>query len=261
MKLNKLLQLLRDNAAPRDDAAAKVRLDTSAAGEAHLYVYDVIDPYWGANATALIAALVGAGDRAVHLHLNSPGGDVFEGLAMSAAIAAHPTPVACHIDGLAASAATGLALACASIEMTEGGLFMVHNSWTIAYGNKTDLRATAELLDKVDQGIAATYVRATGCTPAQAQAWMDAETWFTAAEALQAKFIDTVAAASQREGTTSAQARAAAWNLSAYANAPKPQPGQAEREATLEADRTATLARAAAVQQNNRNRLRLLAQI
>ena len=171
MKLNKLLQLLRDNASPRDEAAPKIRLDTSTDAEARIYVYDVIDPYWGASATALIAALAGAGDRKVHLHLNSPGGDVFEGLAMSAAIAAHPQPVACHIDGLAASAATGLALACASVEMVEGALFMVHNSWTFTYGNKADLRATAELLDKVDQGIAATYCRATGCTPGQAQAW------------------------------------------------------------------------------------------
>lgn len=255
MKMNQLIQLLRDNASPRAEGVPPIRVDATTDGEAHLYVYDVIDPYWGASATALIAALAAAGDRAPHLHLNSPGGDVFEGLAMSAAIAAHPHPVTCHIDGLAASAATGLALACASIQMTEGGLFMIHNSWTLAYGNKGDLRATADLLDKVDQGIAATYVRATGCSTEQALAWMQAETWFTSAEALDAKFIDAVAPASQRE-PGSAQARAAKWNLSAYANAPK-----LAADAPTQAERDATHAQFAAMHQHNRNRLRLVAQI
>lgn len=250
MKLNKLMQLLRDNARPRDEALPVIRVDASSETEAHLYVYDVIDPYWGASAQSLIQALASAGDRVPHLHINSPGGDVFEGLAMAAAIAAHSQPVHAHIDGLAASAATGLALACSSVSMTEGALFMVHNSWTLAYGNKADLRGTADLLDKVDQGIANTYMRVTGCTLAQAVAWMDAETWFTAAEALDAKFIDTIAAASQR--TEAASAQACAWNLSAYAHAPKltaPEPLP-----DLAAQATAQL-------QNNRNRLRMLVAI
>lgn len=250
MKLNKLLQLLRDNAKPRAEGdAPAIRLDTSSEADARIYVYDVIDPYWGASAQGLIQALQAAGDRKVHLHVNSPGGDVFEGLAMSAAIAAHPTPIEAHIEGLAASAATGLVLACSSVDMLEGSLFMVHNSWTLAYGNKADLRSTADLLDKVDQGIAATYMRATGCTLEQALAWMDAETWFTAAEAVDAKFVQAVKPASQRD-PASASARAAAWNLSAYRNAPKLAPPVV--------DAAAIAAEADTQLQRNRNRMRAL---
>lgn len=254
MKLNKLLQLLRDNAKPRADGAAPaIRLDTSSDADAHLYLNDVIDPYWGASAAGLIAALAAAGDRAVHLHINSPGGDVFEGLMMSAAIAAHATPVAAHIEGLCASAATGVALACASVDMLEGSLFMVHNAWTFAYGNKADLRATADLLDKVDQGIVGTYTRATGATADQVIAWMDAETWFTAAEALDAGFVQGLVQASQRETSASAQARD--WNLAAYRNAPR-------RATKAKQPDAAALAAAASAQlQSNRNRLRLVDQI
>lgn len=223
MKINKLLQLLRDNAqaGARNEATPAVRLDATSDAEAHIYVYDVIDAWWGASAAALIEALQGAGDRAVHLHINSPGGDVFEARAMAAAIVAHPGKVTSHIDGLAASAATYLALAASEVRMSDGGLFMVHNSWTIAYGDKAELRGTADLLDKIDGTISADYARRTGAAADQVKAWMDAETWFTAAEALDAKFIDAIDANTKRAaGQAQAQAAANRWDLSAYANAP-----------------------------------------
>lgn len=215
---HKLLQLIKDNARAAD-APAAIRLD--ATGDlAHLYVYDVIDPYWGANAGDLIKALAQVSGRDVALHINSPGGDVFESLAMASAIAAHTGKVTAYIDGLAASAATSLALAASEVVMVEGGLFMIHNAWTMAWGNKTELRATADLLDKVDSSIVATYARKTGAEDAQIVTWMDAETWFTAQEALDAGFVDQVSVPSQAAGTQNSAAR---WNLSAYANAPKPQ--------------------------------------
>jgi len=75
MKLNRLMQLLKDNA--RADGPAKIRMDATSDTEIHLYVIDVID-YLGAGAQALIQALAGQADKTVHLHINSPGGDVFE---------------------------------------------------------------------------------------------------------------------------------------------------------------------------------------
>ena len=244
MKLNKLLQLLRDNAQQRAEGAPAIRVE-AAADVAHIYVYDVIDAWWGANAVGLIQALAAAGDKPVRLHINSPGGDVFEALAMSAAIAAHTQPVHAHVEGLAASAATGLALACADVAMTEGSLFMIHNSWTLGYGDKTELRATADLLEKVDIGIAATYTKRTGASAEQVNAWMDAETWFTAAEAQAAGFIQAIESASQQDA--SAQAGAARWNLSAYAHAPK-----------LEQPAPRVDELAAGLLQASRNRLQLL---
>ena len=255
MKINKLMQLLRDNARNEAEAVPAIRLDATSDAEAHIYVYDVIDAWWGASAAGLIEALQGAGDRAVHLHINSPGGDVFEARAMASAIVAHPGKVTSHIDGLAASAATYLALAANEVRMTEGGLFMVHNSWTLAYGNKAELMQTAALLGKIDGTIAADYARRTGATLDQVQAWMDAETWFTPAEALDAKFIDAVDANTKRDAAAQAQAAANRWDLTAYANAPK-----LEARKPAEPD-PAALASAAALQaQHNRNRLRLVAQ-
>lgn len=247
MKLNKLLQLLRDNATTRAEGTPAIRTETTDT-EAHVYVYDVIDAWWGASAAALVDALQAAGDRAVHLHINSPGGDVFEARAMAAAIVAHAGKVTSHIDGLAASAATYLAMAANEVRMTDGGLFMIHNSWTMAWGDKSELRGTADLLDKVDGSIAADYARQTGKTMDQIVEWMNATTWFTAAEAKDAGFVDTIDANTKRD--TSAQASAARWNLSAYANAPKLAPPAPEPDAELQARVVAQL-------QHNRNRLGL----
>lgn len=234
---HKLLQLIKDNARAEDKL--KIRVE-AAADVAHIYVYDVIDQWWGASAAGLVEALTAAGGKDVHLHINSPGGDVFESSAMASAISAYTGTVTAIIDGIAASAATRLALAAKEVRMADTGLFMIHNSWTLAWGNKDELRATASLLDKVDGTIAADYTRKTGKTQAQVVEWMNAETWFTAAEAKDAGFVDATFAASQADG---AQARAEAqpgrWNLSAYSNAPKLQ--QSRSGAKPQADKSDAL--------------------
>lgn len=248
MKLPKLLQLIKDNADAGAEAKPAIRSEATAT-DLHVYVYDVISSWWGANAADLVAALADAGDRTVHLHINSPGGDVFEARAMASAIVAHTGTVISHIDGLAASAATYLALAANEVRMTEGGLFMIHNSWTMAYGNKTELRDTADLLQKIDGTIAADYARKTGKALADVQAWMDAETWFTAEEAKAEGFIDAVDANSKRDtSTANDQADPARWNLSAYTRAPKI---EARKPAEPPLDDQIQL-------QLNRNKLRLL---
>lgn len=249
MKLNKLLQLLKDNAradAGQGAAAPALRAEVTQDG-AHIYLYDVISDWWGASAAQLVTALTAAGDQPVHLHINSPGGDVFEARAMAAAIAAHPHPVTCHIDGLAASAATYVALAGKDVRITDGGMFMIHNSWTLAIGNKGDLRATADLLDKIDGTIAATYAQRTGTPLADIAAAMQAETWYTAQEALAAGYVDAIDPAAQ-----SKDAAAARWNLAAYDRAPS-----MPTAAAAPADDSAINARLA----HNRARLRLLENI
>lgn len=249
MKHHKLLQLIKDNASARADGKPVIRSEATDT-ELHLYVYDVIDSWWGASAADLIAGLADAGDRTVHLHINSPGGDVFEARAMKAALAAHPGNVISHIDGIAASAATDLALAANEVRISDGGLWMIHNSWTLAYGNKTELRSTADLLDKIDGTIAAAYVGKTGKALADVQAWMDAETWFTAEEAKAEGFVDFIDASTKRDSAAAAndQADPSRWNLSAYANAPK----LAKPEPKLDDTQIAQQL------QMNRNRLRLL---
>ena len=253
MKINKLLQLLRDNST-RNEAAPSIRSEAGD-GCVDLYIYDVIDPHWGATANALIQALTAADGQPVCLHINSPGGDVFEARAMAAAIAAYPAPIEACIDGICASAATYLALAAGSVCMVEGALLMIHNSWTMAYGDKTALRQTADLVEKIDGTIAADYMRKTKASADQVKTWMDAETWFTATEALTAGFIDEIEPNTQRgdQAEDAAETASARWNLSAYANAPapKPAPSAAEQQARLSAQAATQL-------QANRNRMRLL---
>jgi len=241
--MNKLLQLIQNNA--RADKAPGIRAE---AGK--VYIYDVIDRDWGASAKALIDALAPLAGQDVALHINSPGGDVFEARAMVAAVRAHSGKVTTYIDGLAASAATYLALAGDQVHISDGSLFMVHNSWTLSWGNKHELRTTADLLDKIDGTIAGDYARKTNASAEQIAAWMDAETWFTAAEAQAAGFVDQIDGAAD-DGK--AADKAARWNLSAYANAPKPAaPDQAALAAQAEAEAADRLSRL------NRGRLEAL---
>lgn len=209
--MRQLLNLLDKNrAGPRE-----IRADASASGVS-IYLNGVIDADWGIGLSDLVAAFP-ADATPVSLYINSPGGDVFEARAMAGVVARHPGPVTAIIEGVAASAATYLAMAAGSVQMGEGSLMMVHNSWTISMGDKNDLIETAALLEKIDGTIAADYARKTGATPEQVTAWMDAETWFTAQEAADAGFVDAIVPNAQAASTR------AQWDLSAYANAPEPE--------------------------------------
>lgn len=206
----KILQLLRDNAGREKRPTNAVR----NGDEATIYVYDVIDAYWGVSALSVIDAIAAAGDaKVLNVHINSPGGDVFEGRAIMAAIARFKGKTVAHIDSLAASAATSIALACSEVVMSEGAFFMIHNASGLVWGDKTDMRETADLLEKVEGSIVNDYTTKTGKDEAQVRAWMDDETWFTAAEALANGFVDRVDDAQKSAKNT--------WNLAAYSKAPK----------------------------------------
>ena len=224
MQKNRLLNLLKANA----QAETKLRAETKG-DAAHIYLYDVIDAWFGVSAQMMVDALKAASGKTVHLHINSPGGDVFESVAMASAISAHDGDVIVSIDGVAASAATRVALAGKEIRIADSGLLMIHNSWTIAWGNAEEIRKTADLLDKVDAGIVADYTRKTGASEQQVRDWMAAETWFNAQEALDNKFVDAI------DSTT--QAAANKWDLSAYQNAPKQPERPAEAVAAHIANR------------------------
>jgi ATP-dependent Clp protease protease subunit len=213
--MKKLVQLLRDNANTERKPVNLVRAEGSA--DATLYIYDVIDSYWGISAKDVAQAIAGLdGSVTLHLRINSPGGDVFEARAIAAAIAQHPGKTVAHIDGLAASAATTIASAANEVEIVDGGFYMIHNAWTFAMGNKHDLRETAGLLDKVDTAIVGDYAKRTGATAEQLVAWMDAETWFDAKEAVDNKFADRIAEPAKASNNTARQ-----FNLAVYDKTPK----------------------------------------
>ena len=146
------------------------------------------------------------------MRINSPGGDVFAAQAIAQAIRDTKARVVAHVDGYAASAATEIAIAADEIEIAEGGFFMIHNAWTLAVGNADDFAATVVLLNKVDDVLCSAYAAKCGKPKDEVKAWMDAETWFSAQEAVDAGLVDRIA-----EGS---KAKASAWNLSAYTGAP-----------------------------------------
>jgi ATP-dependent Clp protease protease subunit len=209
MNDRRLLQLIRDNQAAQPRA-----LTVKAEGdEALVYLYDVIDPWWGVSAKTFAEALNAITAPTIHLHINSPGGDVFEARAMAAAIKSHKSTIVSHIDGLAASAATYVAIAAKEVEMAEGSFFMIHKAWAIGVGNADDMRQLASVLDKVDESIVADYMKKTGKTKDELIAAMSAETWYSAQEAKDVGFADRIAG----QADDSAKAK---WNLAAYAKAP-----------------------------------------
>lgn len=227
--MKKLVQLIRNN-------AGREPTKIHAEGEdATLYLYDVIDPYWGVGAAEFNKALAGLNGKKVTLRVNSPGGDVFDGRAMAAAIAQHGN-VHAVIEGLAASAATYVTAACATVTIAAGSFYMIHEAWTMAYGNKGDLIQTAALLGKIDDSIVADYARKTGKSNDEIIAWMQAETWFTAEEAVANGFVDSISDVAKVENK---------WNLSAYNNAPQVD------------DAGADALQWEAARQRNMNRLRL----
>lgn len=170
---------------------AKIKAEAKA-NEATLWLYDAIDDYWGINAGDFARAVAALAVDTIHLRINSPGGDVFGARAIVAALRGSGAKVVAHIDGLAASAATFIAANCDEVRMAEGAFYMIHQASCLAWGDSNVLRTTADLLDKVDGTIVADYARKTGQPEGRIRDWMAAETWFTAAEAKDAGFVDQV---------------------------------------------------------------------
>ena len=203
----RLMQMLKANA----DKPKLFKID-NLVDESTIYLYDAIDSFFGINAQEFVSELAAIKSPTINLRINSPGGDVFDARAMATAINNHPSKIVAHIDGLAASAATYIALSADEVRMSEGGFFMIHNAWTLAFGNSADMRAMAGLLDKIDATIVNDYAKKTGKGADEISAWMSAETWFTAQEALDNKFVDSITPGVKAQNN---------WDLAAYINAPK----------------------------------------
>ena len=180
----------------------------------HIYMYDAIGGYWGIEPENFIKQLNEIDTPEIVLHINSPGGDVFDARAIATAIKQHGSVISAQIDGLCASAATYISAACKSVSMADGGFYMVHEGWTLAMGNKNDLSKTVALLEKVDNSIINDYERKTGQSRDQLESWMKDETWFSAEEAKEHGFVDLII---EEEGVSNTSK----WDLSAYANTPK----------------------------------------
>lgn len=157
-------------------------------------ILDVIgEDYWtgsGVTSKRVAAALRAIGDQDVFVDLNSPGGDFFEGVAIYNALRAHPHKVIVRILGLAASAASVIAMAGDEIQIGKAGFLMVHNAWVIAIGNRHDLAEAAKTMEPFDDAMATVYAERAGVKKAKAAEWMDNETWFNGEQAVDAGLAD-----------------------------------------------------------------------
>jgi len=198
------------------------RVENVSLDEATVYLYDIIvsDSFFGGvSAIDFAREMTAINAGTIHLRINSPGGEVFAAQAMSQIIREHDAHIIAHIDGHAASSASWVALSADEVVIAPGGMIMIHNAQTIAYGDSRDLNETASLLEKVDGILIATYAEATGQDTQQIADWMDAETWFSAEEALLYKFADRIA-----RNDDVALENAIQWNLTAWSKAPSKSP-------------------------------------
>lgn len=163
----------------------------AADGETEILLYDEIG-YWGVTAKEFVLALVAAGPGPITLRINSPGGDVFDGMAIYNALRARAAPVKCVVDGIAASAASFIAIAGQSMEMGEMSMCMIHKAWGFTIGNDDDHLDQAMTLAKIDGQLADAYARKTNKSSADMLAVMKAETWYTSSEAKAAGLCDVI---------------------------------------------------------------------
>lgn len=169
------------------------RIENTGGSTADVYIYSEIG-CWGLTADAFVRELAALKVTSIDLHINSPGGDVFEGVAIYNALKQHKATIHVFVDGYAASIASVIAMAGDTITMGRGTQMMIHEGNGGAVGDARDLRAYADLLDRCSDTIAGFYADRAGGDPKTWRERMLAETWYSASEAVAAGLADQVSA-------------------------------------------------------------------
>lgn len=180
--------------------ASNIRFVNRGSKRGEIWLYDVVGEgfFGGMSAKTFSDELKALGQvDVINLHINSPGGSVFDGVAIYNQLARHPARVEVDVDGIAASIASVIAMAGDEIRIADNAMMMIHDPHGSAYGGAGDMRKTADLLDQIKDVIVATYAKRTGQPEAELAALMADETWLTAAEAVGKGFAD-VATADQK---------------------------------------------------------------
>jgi ATP-dependent Clp endopeptidase proteolytic subunit ClpP len=179
----------------RPKASAKnswFRMQAQDGNSADIYIYDEIG-YWGVTAKQFVANLKALGDIThINLHINSPGGDVFDGIAIFNALKHHGASITAYIDGLAASMASVIAMVGNPVIMPENTMMMIHKPWGFTGGDANDMRDYADLLDKLEGVLIPAYMAKTGKSQEEIAAMLEDETWLSGAECLALGFADEV---------------------------------------------------------------------
>ena len=169
-------------------------INAKANDTAEISIYDEIG-FWGVSAASFAQDLKSCGNnlKQINLHIHSPGGDVFDGIAIYNLLKNHPANVTVYIDGLAASMASVIAMAGNEVIMPENAMMMIHKPWGIQGGDAEDMRKYADLLDKVENTLIPAYANKTGKTPEELAEMLSAETWLNGKECVEQGFADKLA--------------------------------------------------------------------
>ena len=168
-------------------------IKASANQSAEVFIYDEIG-MWGVSAQQFANELKEIGNvRQINLHIHSPGGDVFDGIAIYNLLKNHPANKTVYIDGLAASMASVIAMAGDEVIMPENAMLMIHKPWGIQGGDAEELRKYADLLDKVESTLLMAYIAKTGKSEDELAAMLAVETWLTGKECVELGFADKLA--------------------------------------------------------------------
>jgi len=217
------VKLMRNMISPKGGRRAWYSI-TAGTKETEVRIYDEIG-WWGTTAKGLVQQITAIKTPVIRLRIHSPGGDVFEAAAIFNALKRHEARVEVHIDGLAASAASYIALAGDVVRMAKNAFFMIHNPWSFAVGDAEELRKAADITDKIGESMAETYAENSAKTLDEIKALMADETWFNAQEALDAGFIDEI------EGENDIEAK---FDMSVFSHAPEQLQPRAGRDADPE---------------------------
>jgi ATP-dependent protease ClpP protease subunit len=172
------------------------RINLRAGGRPEIFIYGIIGRSIfedGISARRFADDLRALGPAStIDLRINSDGGDVFEGKAIFSLLNAHKARIVVHVDGLAASVASLIAMAGDEIRMADGAFMMIHNAWGMKIGDAAEMNRMAELLGSVDATLRATYAARTKQPLATITKMMSDETWMNAQEAVAKGFADSV---------------------------------------------------------------------
>ena len=223
------LRTARSRAQLRQGRTDWYRINSLADGVDEVYIYDEIG-WFGVSAADLIQELRGLTARQLSVRLNTPGGDTFDSIAIGNALRSHPATVDVTVDALAASGGSIIAMAGDTVTMAPGSQMMIHDAWTMDIGNAAVFRELADFLDGQSDNVASIYQSHAGGKVADWRAAMQAETWYSAQEAVDAGLADKV-------GTVASQTKND-WDLSIFTYAGRekaPAPGRAPAVAALAA--------------------------
>lgn len=156
-----------------------------------IHIYDEIGVH-GITAKSFLGDLQGLKGKDITVHINSTGGDVFQGQAIYTALKNYSGKVTVKIEGLAASMATIIALAADKVEMTSNSLFMIHSPMSTVFGNKAQMRKQVNALEKIETTMLNVYKAKTNISEDEIEQMMVRETWLSAQEALELGFVDEI---------------------------------------------------------------------